>query len=384
MPLAQGATSTPIDYSHWVSDSVTLYYFDDIPRLMQVLSPNTRTVGGQTGLKEDAEAKQTALLQATQDLATKRQAVNDARTELATKRAMLENAVKVDTDALNKANAKAGMTSTNVLKLTEQQTLAQNDVDKAQSDVDQAQKDDDQAKMDLAADMNNKDKIATLSKADSTLKTYKTTLTKSKDRLATINAKLATAKAEDNTAQADKTDAKAKLDADQNEQTGLAAKVKQAEDALKTASSDVNGAMTASILAAEAANLAFAHARDNAPFLASYPDPNAGQHDDPVHRVLLTGFSDSKAIFIRGNQEDVDRVRELIMKFDRPQAQAVMTLWTLEVSSDGTAKGAQRTTEALKIIEQELTVARVQSDAALSLLRDCINTAVKQALADYA
>jgi len=155
-------------------------------------------------------------------------------------------------------------------------------------------------------------------------------------------------------------------------------KLQELQKAVDKANEEVLTAMKNVYAQALMENAAFANARDNQPYWASRPpsELNKGDNTDPVRRVFLFGFPDSKTIFIRGRASDVQQVREIIASFDRPQAQALMTLWSLEISSDATRVGAEKVSNQLQNIEDELRICRAQTDASLSLMRQTINEVV--------
>jgi hypothetical protein len=127
---------------------------------------------------------------------------------------------------------------------------------------------------------------------------------------------------------------------------------------------------------------AFAKTRDNATLLSSPTlDFTKERNPDPVKRVMLYGFADSRTLFVRGAEADVQQVRRMVERFDQPQTQTVMTLWTTELSSDGTKQGADKTMRAIGIVQDEMSIARTQMDASLDLLKSCIAKQVNQSVA---
>ena len=169
--------------------------------------------------------------------------------------------------------------------------------------------------------------------------------------------------------------AKERNDVLANEQAGLPTQIQQAKDQLENAQSAVARQRRAAFLAAQAESEAFAFARDNRPFLFA---PAIASTRDPVHRVLMYAFSDSKTIFLRGKSADVDVVKDIIARFDSPAPQARLTLWTMEMSSDTSPNGTKNFNRALIVIEEELANNRALSAAALSFLRDCVNDEVNR------
>ncbi|MGV3721781.1 MAG: hypothetical protein ACO1SX_12790, partial [Actinomycetota bacterium] len=162
-----------------------------------------------------------------------------------------------------------------------------------------------------------------------------------------------------------------------------------AEGPLKTAQAKLDTALTAERTAAQSVRTSmgvayvnalkdvrdFARARDSAPFLRTEPDLTAAQ-TDPVKRVMLAGFPDSRVLFIRGRKQDVLKVKQIVAQMDRPQAQALLTLYTLELNSDGSTRGAGKATKALQAIDEELRIGRGQVADVLDLLQDCVREEV--------
>ena len=199
----------------------------------------------------------------------------------------------------------------------------------------------------------------------------------------TLGGDMAAAQTEDTAAQGKTSDAQNKLNGLQDETTGLAAKVKTAEDELATQTAASRKAVSQAVITAQQENAAFASARDNAPYYARRPDFNAGPATDPLQRVMLFGFPDSKTIFIRGGEEDVDAVMQMLADFDRPQAQTLMTLWSMEISSDASTGGYKSASKALTALRQGLESARIETDTTLDLLRECINAEAQQDILAY-
>lgn len=175
--------------------------------------------------------------------------------------------------------------------------------------------------------------------------------------------------------QAERDAAKERDDALRNEQTGLPAKIREARNDLVTAQERVRNSRANVIRFALAESEAFARARDNTPFWVAMPIASS---TDPAKRVLLYAFADSKTLFLRGNPEDLDRVRDIIARFDRPAPQARMTLWSLELNSTADKAGARSFNDALESIEIELANTRARITTSLSFLRDCINEEVNK------
>jgi hypothetical protein len=178
------------------------------------------------------------------------------------------------------------------------------------------------------------------------------------------------------------------------ELTNAKGALSQAITARTTATNTHRDAIRAAFLAAQLENFAFAQARDNAPFFTNQPElrppgtntttagtpaPGPFLDTDPVSRVMLFAFPDSRTIFIRGQRDDIDLVRQIIQEFDQPHGQAVMTLRTMEISSDGTRDSAKRGLRFLEIMDSKLVQAQSNIERALASVRNRINQVVDTA-----
>jgi len=383
----------PLDKSAWTMDSVDLFYFDDVARLIRVLSPgNARLIGGDKALQDNAIEKRRALDQASQTLLTDDAKVSDARQKVA----KLDEQVR---QAENKVQA-AGQADREKLKrlndaaeaADQRATEAENRRKRLQAKQTHAQDDLDDAKTAAQAAPDNAALQARVDNARRTLEA-------AKEQTAEAQADEDSAKER---ATAAHTDVTAAGTTDQ-ELTDLKTNLTKAKSDLTQAESDRAAATDAqskaiqdAFLAAQVENFAFAQARDNAPFWTNLPDnsttsgngavttpPPIASDSDPVSHVLLFGFPDSRTLFIRGQRDDIDLVRQIIKEFDRPEGQAVMTLRTMEISSDGTTDSAKRALKFLKEMDDELNDTQTKIDSALSRLRDAINQQVDVAANEY-
>lgn len=329
------------DFSDFVGDQVSLFYFSDVPRLMQILNPDTREEGGIRGAADEAARERRALTSAELELADAQSVVNRYQVRLETLR-----------EELRQANASADAAS-NIFKKTAQ-ALAGAQRDKTRADE-------------------------RFEKADTEAKAAPDDLQKREtfDRVAAERDR-ATARVEEsqrrNTqADEDRKAATERQDALRDEQNGLPAQIADAQSKLEIAQAAVNRQRKSALLAAQAESEAFVKARDNRPFW--YAPANAAS-TDPAKHVIMWAFNDSKTIFLRGKPDDIAAVKCLIAKIDKPSPQARMTLWTMELSSDASIDGTRKFNKALEIVEDQLSNTRALNAAALSLFRDLINKTV--------
>jgi hypothetical protein len=331
------------DASEFIADQVSLYYYTDVPRIMQMLNSATFQVGGIRGAQEQAALERRKLTEAELDVADAQAEVNKDQ------RRVIELQ-----EELRQSKASFASSENVLLKASRNLKSIQADDKKTQDRLTKAKADAD------AAPTDPEKQLAQQRASDDA--------DKSAARL-----KASEIRNEDATRERDA--AKERNDTLSNEQTGLPTKIQQARDTLEAAQSAVSRQRRSAFLAAQIESDAFVMARDNTPF---WFGPAIAASRDPVKRVLLYAFTDSKTIFLRGNPEDVAVVKDIIARFDSPAPQARLTLWTLEMSSDTSPKGTEHFNTALKIIEEELANDRALTAAAISYLRDCVNNEVNR------
>ena len=331
------------DASEFIADQVSLYYFSDVERIMKMLNSATYEVGGIKGARERAALERQKLMTTELDLAAALDEVNKAQTRVLTLQKELDDSRRsfgASTDLLR-------ISTRNLKGVKEDHTRNEQRFNTAKSEFD-ANPTDPEKRLALDRAAEEKDRSA------DRLKTYE-----ERNEFATR----------------ERDAAKERNDVLANEQAGLPTKIQQAKDQLENAQSAVSRQRRAAFLSAQAESEAFSFARDNRPFLFA---PAIASTRDPVHRVLMYAFSDSKTIFLRGKPNDVDVVKDIIARFDSPAPQARLTLWTMEMSSDTSPKGTKNFNNALIVIEEELANNRALSAAALSFLRDCVNDEVNR------
>lgn len=331
------------DASQFEADQVSLYYFTDVERIMKMLNSATYQVGGIKGAQERASLERQRLQVTELDLAeaagqvtTAQQRVIALQEELRQSRAGFASA----TDILRSA-------SRNLAGVQRDNTKNEERFNNAKAAAD--------------ADPTNPQKKLDLDRA-----------TEERDRSA---ARLEGAQRRNEDATRERDAAKERNDVLADEQAGLPTRIQQARDQLEIAQSAVVRQRREAFLAAQAENEAFALARDNRPFWFA---PAIASTRDPVHRVLMYAFTDSKTIFLRGKPDDLEVVRDIIARFDSPAPQARLTLWTMELSSDTSSKGNDHFNKALITIEEELANNRALTAATISYLRDCLNNRVNE------
>ncbi|HTG92283.1 MAG TPA: hypothetical protein VL866_06840 [Pyrinomonadaceae bacterium] len=337
------------DASEFIADQVSLYYFTDVERIMRMLNSATSEIGGIKGARERAALERQKLTTTELDLAAALDAVNAAQQRVNTLQKELDESKRgfsAASDILRIATRNLTGVQADHTKNEDRFNLAKSEFDANPTDPDKK----------VALDRATEEKL------------------RSSDRLKTYQER-------NDFATRERDAAKERNDVLADEQAGLPTKIQQAKDQLENAQSAVSRQRRAAFLAAQAESEAFVLARDNRPFLFA---PAIASTRDPVHRVLMYAFSDSKTIFLRGNPNDVETVKDIIAKFDRPAPQARLTLWTMEMSSDTSAKGTKNFNRALILIEEELANNRALTSAAISFLRHCLNEEVNGVAASFA
>lgn len=304
------------DRALWVTEKIRLYYFTDVPRLVRTLNPTASLMGGDTDARRRAEERLDRL-----------RAAEDAQSEANAAVASLKRRVENMRQQLQQANAQLDLANT----LAEAANRRDADLNRRPAaDIRPGQKE-------LSAEDKNK---------------------RERERAA----------------------AQQRADALNNEQSGLAAQLAEAETNLEIAQAAFERASSATIRAAQSESAAFANARDNAPFWFAGASATS---TDPAKRVEITSSTGGEnAIFLRGRREDVAKVKDIVSKLDEPAPQARMTLWKIELNSDATPKGSEKFNKGLAIVERQLADTRAKIAMALSLLLEAINQQAEIAAAN--
>jgi len=196
------------DRSLWITEKIRLYYFTDIPRLVQTLNPTARLTGGDPDARRQADVRLERL-----------RAAEDAQSEADGKVANLKRRVGIIKQQLREAKADLDLAKIRADRAARQETLLSR---RPESELKPGEKDD--------------------------------------------------ATAEKNRTEKDRDDAQKKFDTMSNMQTGLAADLAAAEAQLVEAQEAFDLTSRATIRAAQAESAAFANARDNAAFWSADAD----------------------------------------------------------------------------------------------------------------
>jgi hypothetical protein len=366
----------PENLGSWTEDEINLYYFEDVERLLKMLTPNVEEVrsGDQTQSTYETDAR--LALQSREALALAGAARADAQTRLAKAKEDLRlERLRVDeeTRQLQSQVDAAGKTTD---KAADEVIDAQRQVDLAQADVKEAQ-----SKFDyLKAKLDVKPDDAVLKKQTDDAHE---TLVAAQKIADTKQADLAAAKSRQTATAQKATDSSAKL-------TALKSNVEKLETELGSAVTEEQKATekyrtdsVAAYIDSVTANRSFAKSVENKPFFVTKRDKLkeslTSKSTDPVERVILYGEPMEKRIVIRGRPDDVADVRRLIALIDTPQAQSEITVYSAEMSSTSYPKQAERVRQALQALDIELGRYSLYNDRAQGLLRECISAVVNRA-----
>lgn len=323
---AEAQKVTLPDNERVVSEVYTLFYFDDPVRLLQSLSQNS----GQE--VEELRRSPFDLAQSTKQLLDKEIELNDATVTFRKARNTLATLKRKEAEA----KAKNETTNKPLKEAKEELKKRKDETAKAQDEVDIAKA--------------NVAQLEALSKVSPDQEALKTQLADAKKDLAKKEHALALAKIEEQ-----KADRKVKeLEAELEGKTVVA----PTDEELKKAQTDFESArdkMRASELEVRGAALtdalSFGAAIDRGALWWAAP---VADSSDDFRKVLIFAFPDSRMLYFRGPEKNVEELIATVQAFDRPEPQARLTLWTLEISSDATEDGAKETNKSLDVIQQQV------------------------------
>lgn len=367
----------PVDRADWAMASIDVFYFDNVERMMQVLSPTgTQRFSDHEDLQKAVRTERVNLLNASENLREAETKVEQEREKVSRlqERLRMAQARKrglLDAQSAERAVDRGVVQRAERIKRNATIRREQADLNKRTADRELAARqrerdaDDDptEAQLEQRAERVRRAQRAVDQAADAT------------DEAATAEAR-ATTDLQNAQSAAGTSEVDDELTEIGTELTTAQSALTTAETARDTATDTQRKSVRAAFLAAEVENFAFAQARDNAPFLTNKPDPRS---TDPISRVVLFAFPDTRTLFIRGQRDDVDLVRQMVKEFDQPHGQAMMTLRTLEINSDGTNDGAKRALRFLRTVDEKLNAAHANITRAQAVLRNKINEQVARA-----
>ncbi len=341
------------DREHFVQDQMRLFYFTDVPRLLYALNANVQRRDPENAdqLQKDFADKRKALLDTEGDIAFANTQINLAAQELRSIQEDLRRTTaqlaKADTDAKGAEQRLESLTRLNDT-LTLRQTNLQRRLDDLNKQAGTTNANDTARAQSLQNQINQTQQQMDRAKTQS-------------DQQNIIVKQLTDEQAA----------IKKQHDTLLDQQTSLQDKQTAARKSLiDLQSAQAKARIVASRTADEEAQ-AFGDLHAHGAFY--YTEP-VGVSTDPIKRVILIGYDDSKVIFIRGLPKDVERVKELIAGYDRPAPQARVTLWTLQLNGSD----INAINRALKNVENTLRDLRGSIISVQDILRDSITEEVNR------
>jgi hypothetical protein len=343
---AQLSDSLAGDMQGFQTESVRLFYFTDVKRLMTALSSASHEIGGLSEAREKAAQERTKLLQAELDLADAQATVGNYQRQVQ----ILKEEQRQQSALVQAAQLLESKTGFNLKRAQQQNAKDNADLDASKEQLKQSPNDPVLQKEVAAAQKRSDNSSAKVQQVDSLHKDAQDKATQAADQQ-----------------EASKSDA-----------NGIQAKIADAQKALEASQAQVQLQRRRTLLSADAESQAFAFARDNTPFFVSEP---VGVDTDPVKRVLIFGFPDSASLLLRGLPADVAKVKQIIATFDVPAPQARLTLWTFQLNAtlgqNGNKSDAKELNRALEIADEELGNTRALVNTTLGLLRQEISNEVR-------
>ena len=383
--------------SYFAEERIRLFNRDDIQRVLQLAAGNgSKVTQVGSGSQSTADISATNLQNAAQEVVKQRQKLADARTALATTRERLDaaQAKKDNADAALRDRKRVVLGAQQAGKDADfnqsfQSSREQQDISDAQADLARtkarqalAESEQSDAETALKTKPDDATLLARQSTAKADLRRYKEQAIEQQHTVDTLTAQktqrdsAGSAAKTASPATPDTADAQATVDGLKADIVALQTKVESAQTGLATASDDFATKASAAYLAALVDNRDFARNRDSAPLFIVTADPSS---PDPIARVQMSGFADERTIVLRGDASDLSIARRLIAKLDRPEAQAMMRLWTVEVTGGTNKGGTQGISDVLQEFQNEIDSINNDTEKRVSLLRNAINKAAVDA-----
>ena len=389
------------DQERFVQDQVRLFYFTDVTRLLHALRPDnavsTWTNEDVTKAKTLADKTRDDLLNTEGDILALTREIGELQDRV---RTVQEDLRRTDAQ-LNDVTNRADIAQRRIDSLTRQKLALTTRESTLTTQIGSITNSTAAANKDRDALVTQRDSIVTQLKAitdpamiaslNTQLNTVISKITKIDSDNAERDAKLKALQSQKDrldSSIADQSNTLTQLSSAQSqiaqqradlvkEQTSLPADLETARKALIAKQTERAKAKYLQSRQAADEAAAFGAARDNAPFYYTQPDASSS---DPIKRVFIFGYDDSKTIYIRGLAEDIDRVKAIIAGYDRPAPQARITLWTLQMSGSNNNK----LNSALRNVDDTLRDLRGSILLIQDALRDSINKVVNDVAACHA
>lgn len=365
------------DKTYWVQQTVNLYYFPNPRVLAETLNPKGGPVGTAPSNPAPGQPDPAtpSLNQALGDHIDALNAIERLKQAAADADARAKAAVRAEREATRKKI----LAERNLAALDDDVERAADDVDEAGANVAATQKEIEDLTPAPAGETPaaRAERIRKLAQRRQILKSQKSTLRAAQQRQKDILT-------QQSLRQQAVTEATQDLAAATAERAEAESKLTAAKTASENALNTVGAKGTALREARARAQLdaanrlaKFQQERDAVDVWRALADPAS---KDPVERVDMFVYPDSKSIFLRGKPEDVRQVREIIAQFDRPAPQARITLWTLELDLQGN-KGRNALASRSTDIENHISIARGKMSRITALFRAALGEQVAAAQA---
>ncbi len=362
------------DAEGFVNEQVRLFYFTNVPRLLQSLRRNEVTILNPEGraFVDRARTLQSELLKKEQEAFARDGAVADLKRQVIILQTELEVADKklaAEQQAVTDANkilsdlvSKQALADLNKAKSDNAVTVKQQELTAAEKELADA----------IAAMMPQPvidEKTAKVEKLKGELMALQNAVPPATADAAfakslTDDQRAAVGRAEEKmrSAQTRRDEVNRQLNNTEAEALGAMPQLRQAQQAVFELRQQL-------VLQARAEAEAFGEASDNLPI---YFAPARAGSNDPLGRVMFFAYGDSKTLFLRGNPADVETALDVVAGFDRPAPQARVTLWTLQLNGRDPAQ----LNGSVRLINEEMRYLRANIIGIQDVLRNSVNQEV--------
>ncbi len=368
--IAQLQAAHAQSLNSWVSGEIRLYYFDSVPRLIQFLNPNGVQKCGDVSLQSTSDAKHAVLLTASQAVANLQEDVKNDKTVLAQAQTALDTAQTNLQKVQSKKQSLSNGQRASIAQLSQRSDAAAARLTQATADEKVTAGDLAAANQAATADPTNAAKAAAVQRAQAADDAAQRKVGQAQADATYAQSQLTDAQT---AGSAELQDAQAAVTDATNKRGAAQAKVDSDGQQEIKANSDLRSAISSAYVAAVADNIAFARARDNSPFWVALPTNFDGSEIDPAKRVILYGSPDSRTLFVRGALADVNQVKRMVSDLDRPEAQAELNLYSLELDSAEDGEGIQFGRDAQRIVQVHLAIEQIEADAAQRAFRNAVS-----------
>ncbi len=356
----------------WVTAELKLFYYDNVEQLVQLLGEASPVSVGKGSSSVEARKE---LLQKVRDRSVKAELLSQARDGVnvlqeSLRKIQLETTDRVQADS-EKAKAlskKKEEIDSRIRDLEQEKSLAEAERTVEQRKLERIKTEITEVDAALAK-QETKALVARRAQLEADRKSQEAKYDAADLKVADITASLERNKADSiaavETESAELNALKQKLADKQKEVADAEGKLQLAQQATQAAAQDV-------LYQAKLESEAFAAERDSAGALLSRADPKS---TDPLKRVFLYALPDRR-IVIRGDSRDVNSAFRTIFRFDQPQAQAEMSLYSFEINTRADNGGRLDLVNQLGKIDEYSQ----RNDIAIQTMRDALRVGLVAAL----